>query len=756
MAITASEITTSNTLEQFRQQYNNLVTDVTGLENGTQTFTATTTTTSNVGNLNVLEDGTIVFEGATDDAHETTLTVVDPTADRTVSLPNASGTVIISDASTNIVTIPDDLIIKDGGTIGATSAATAITIASTGIVTFVDDLLIKDGGTIGNASVAAVMTLASTGIVTFADDILIKDGGTIGAASATTAITIASTGIVTFVDDILIKDGGTIGAASATTAITIASTGIVTLVDDLLIKDGGTIGNASVAAVMTLASTGIVTFADDILIKDGGTIGNASVAAVMTLADSGIVTFADDIIIKDGGTIGSATDPDAISIGSDGDVTLTQDLELQHDGAILSFGGNDEITLTHVHDVGLTLTHTATGDNTPIVLQLKSEEDIIVADEVIASLEFAAGDSDGTDAADVAAGIHAIAEGTFGADANATKLVFTTAVQESANSAATAKMTLSSAGLLTIADDFMIKDGGTIGVASANDAMTISSAGIVTFKDDIILKDAATIGVASSTSAISIASTGIVTFVDDIIIKDSGTIGSATIPTAISITNTGEVTINNSTSGTASAPFVIRRDNNSNGNGVALVYELGDSGSATAGHGYARIFGTIEDSTNGAEDGALRFDTSNGGTLAQRFNIASDGTLTGSDTDGIGSLSDSRIKESVSDYTYSLSTFKQFTPKTFDWKNPSAHLNKSSDRGFLAQEVNAIDSALIYKTPIDAEHPDASLITADSDGIRRPYASKLAGKDAMYVSVIKQLITKIETLETKVATLEGG
>ena len=59
------------------------------------------------------------------------------------------------------------------------------------------------------------------------DDILIKDGGTIGVASSTSAITIASTGIVTFVDDILIKDGGTIGSASSTGAITISSGGIV-------------------------------------------------------------------------------------------------------------------------------------------------------------------------------------------------------------------------------------------------------------------------------------------------------------------------------------------------------------------------------------------------------------------------------------------------------------------------------------------------------------------------------------------------
>ncbi len=97
MAITASSITTSSTLEQFRQQFNSLVDDVSGLESGTQTFTTTTTTESNIITLNIQEDGKIVFEGATDDAFETTLTVVDPTADRTISLPNATGTILLAD-----------------------------------------------------------------------------------------------------------------------------------------------------------------------------------------------------------------------------------------------------------------------------------------------------------------------------------------------------------------------------------------------------------------------------------------------------------------------------------------------------------------------------------------------------------------------------------------------------------------------------------------------------------------------------------
>lgn len=38
----------------------------------------------------------IIFEGATADIHETTLQVVDPTADRTISLPDASGTVALT------------------------------------------------------------------------------------------------------------------------------------------------------------------------------------------------------------------------------------------------------------------------------------------------------------------------------------------------------------------------------------------------------------------------------------------------------------------------------------------------------------------------------------------------------------------------------------------------------------------------------------------------------------------------------------
>ena len=48
------------------------------------------------GNLGIGSTATIVFEGATDDTYETVLTVIDPTADNTISLPNSSGTIALT------------------------------------------------------------------------------------------------------------------------------------------------------------------------------------------------------------------------------------------------------------------------------------------------------------------------------------------------------------------------------------------------------------------------------------------------------------------------------------------------------------------------------------------------------------------------------------------------------------------------------------------------------------------------------------
>jgi hypothetical protein len=54
-------------------------------------------------NINLAAGKTIVFEGTTDNAFETTLTVVDPTADRVVSLPDATDT-LVGKATTDTLT----------------------------------------------------------------------------------------------------------------------------------------------------------------------------------------------------------------------------------------------------------------------------------------------------------------------------------------------------------------------------------------------------------------------------------------------------------------------------------------------------------------------------------------------------------------------------------------------------------------------------------------------------------------------------
>ena len=63
--------------------------DTSGNVSGLGTVSSGAITSS--GTLTLGEDATIIFEGATDNAYETTLTVTDPTADRTVTLPNATG-----------------------------------------------------------------------------------------------------------------------------------------------------------------------------------------------------------------------------------------------------------------------------------------------------------------------------------------------------------------------------------------------------------------------------------------------------------------------------------------------------------------------------------------------------------------------------------------------------------------------------------------------------------------------------------------
>ena len=129
MAITAGQVNTTSTLEQFRVEFNKLQTDVSGIEAGSLSFTNISATTISVAELTVTSTfsaDTILFEGSTDDDNETSLGVIDPTADRTINLPNESGTVITT------------------GTTANTFITGQTSIASAGIVSGNDELLVSD------------------------------------------------------------------------------------------------------------------------------------------------------------------------------------------------------------------------------------------------------------------------------------------------------------------------------------------------------------------------------------------------------------------------------------------------------------------------------------------------------------------------------------------------------------------------------------------------------------------------------------
>ena len=66
-------------------------------------------TTTTIDSSTISVTSSFTFEGATADAHETTLTVEDPTADRTVTIPNATGQIVLRDTTDTLTNKSIDL-----------------------------------------------------------------------------------------------------------------------------------------------------------------------------------------------------------------------------------------------------------------------------------------------------------------------------------------------------------------------------------------------------------------------------------------------------------------------------------------------------------------------------------------------------------------------------------------------------------------------------------------------------------------------
>jgi len=144
---------------------------------GNLTVSGTTTT---VDSTTINIQNAFVFEGATPDAHETTLTTVDPTADRTISLPNQSGTlpVLAAASTTQITSTPEELNLLDGvsGLVQADFTKLAAVDATAAELNLID----------GDTSVGSSITIADS------DGIIVNDGGTMKSVPASDVKTYAS------------------------------------------------------------------------------------------------------------------------------------------------------------------------------------------------------------------------------------------------------------------------------------------------------------------------------------------------------------------------------------------------------------------------------------------------------------------------------------------------------------------------------------------------------------------------------------
>tara|TARA_R110001583_G_scaffold16234_19_gene66346 strand:- start:117 stop:3263 length:3147 start_codon:yes stop_codon:yes gene_type:complete len=110
-------------------------------------------TTTQVNTVTMEAANAVVFEGATADLHETTLTITDPTADRTITLPNMTGHVPllagVLGTGTAVITAGEFNLLDGGSTVGTTAIGAG------------DGFLHNDAGTMRQTNVDTLDTYYS-------------------------------------------------------------------------------------------------------------------------------------------------------------------------------------------------------------------------------------------------------------------------------------------------------------------------------------------------------------------------------------------------------------------------------------------------------------------------------------------------------------------------------------------------------------------------------------------------------------------
>ncbi len=236
-----------------------------------KTLTSPVITTPTITSL-TLGDGSLVFEGATDNAFETTLTVVDPTADRTVTIPDATTTLVGTDTTQTLTN----------------KTLTSPTITGTGAIagTFTGNLTGNvtgsSGSTTGNAATATALATARTFQLT--GDVE-ASGVTFDGTGNVSLTTVIGTGAIVNAD---INASAAIDKTKISgTAVTVADTGTVTstMIANGTIVDADINASAGIA-YSKLSLGGTITSAD---LVDGtivaSDIANGTITAAKMVSD---------------------------------------------------------------------------------------------------------------------------------------------------------------------------------------------------------------------------------------------------------------------------------------------------------------------------------------------------------------------------------------------------------------------------------------------------------------------------------------
>ena len=149
---------------------------------------------------------------------------------------------------------------------------------------------------------------------------------------------------------------------------------------------------------------------------------------------------------------------------------------------------------------------------------------------------------------------------------------------------------------------------------------------------------------------------------------------------------------------------------------------------------------------------------SNGSAVStgSRMVLASNGNL---QIDGGLTTSDQRLKKNIKTITNATTIIKGLTGKTFEWKD-ELKLSTGTKYGFIAQEVESVVPDLVDRNTGKGFDKDGNILYDNyhnkDDIVEYSKSINDAGITPILVEALKEAITKIETLEAKVAALEGS